>query len=82
MLYEVITILTGETAKQVENRDGKIRLTLNSGKEIIVEKLLAATGRTRNYSGLKLENAGIVYDENGIRVNRHLQTAQPRNNFV
>jgi pyruvate/2-oxoglutarate dehydrogenase complex dihydrolipoamide dehydrogenase (E3) component len=50
---------------------------LQSGeKRISGDALLVATGRRPNVQGLNLENAGVDFDENGIRVDKNLRTNQ------
>jgi pyruvate/2-oxoglutarate dehydrogenase complex dihydrolipoamide dehydrogenase (E3) component len=50
---------------------------LQSGeKHISGDALLVATGRRPNVQGLNLENSGVMYDEQGIRVNQNLRTNQ------
>lgn len=39
--------------------------------------LLVATGRKPNVKSLSLERAGVVHDENGIKVNQQLKTSNP-----
>ncbi len=54
-------------------------LTLQSGNREIdikdVDKVLIAIGRVRNIDSLGLEQAGIQYDRNGIKVNSYSETS-------
>jgi pyruvate/2-oxoglutarate dehydrogenase complex dihydrolipoamide dehydrogenase (E3) component len=43
-----------------------------------VDAILVGTGRAANIEGLGLEQAGIAVDQQGVRVNDALQTANPR----
>jgi mercuric reductase len=47
-------------------------------KKVDHDVLLVATGRTPNVEKLALENAGVEYSENGIKVNNKLMTSNPR----
>jgi mercuric reductase len=47
-------------------------------KKVDHDILLVATGRTPNVEKLALENAGVEYSENGIKVNNKLMTSNPR----
>ena len=47
-------------------------------REWIVDRLLLATGRTPNTEGLGLETAGVEHDREGLRVDAHLRTTNPR----
>ncbi|MBL8235655.1 MAG: FAD-dependent oxidoreductase, partial [Bryobacterales bacterium] len=55
-----------------------VKITLQSGKQVLAEKVLYAIGRTGNTWKLGLENAGISPDDRGrIKVNTHFQTEVP-----
>jgi len=56
---EGITVRTGATVQQAESRGGSIVVTLADGSELASERLLVATGRIANVSGLGLEAAGL-----------------------
>jgi pyruvate/2-oxoglutarate dehydrogenase complex dihydrolipoamide dehydrogenase (E3) component len=56
---------------------GKVRLFLEQNgeqKEMVVDRIFAALGRVPNISGLELDNAGVEYNESGIKINEYLQT--------
>ncbi len=73
---EGIQILTQQTIQQISPDAGGVQVLTTDGKAVIAEKLLVATGRQMDFSGLALENAGVKYHATGIRVNRYLQTSQ------
>ena len=56
---EGINVHIGAAARQVGSRDGSIVVTLAGGMELAGERLLVATGRTVDLSGLGLESAGL-----------------------
>ena len=76
-----ITVLTGTTPEQVEQRDGHLRLTVctpEGEQQLIGSHLLAAVGRIPNTEALTLEAAGIHQDKRGyIQVNERLETNVP-----
>ena len=46
--------------------------------EVIVDQLLVAVGRVANTDRLNLEAVDVKYDQQGVEVNDHLQTTNPR----
>ncbi|MCO5199317.1 MAG: mercuric reductase [Anaerolineae bacterium] len=44
---------------------------------MIVDEILVAAGRAPNVEGLKLENASVNFDDDGIVVDDHLRTSNP-----
>lgn len=61
-----------------EEETDHVRITLDSGKQIVAEKALYSIGRTGNTNRLNLQGAGIEPDERGrITVNEHYQTKTP-----
>ncbi len=61
-----------------EDETDHVRITLDSGKQIVAEKALYSIGRTGNTSRLDLGNAGIEPDDRGrIAVNENYQTCVP-----
>jgi NAD(P) transhydrogenase len=55
-----------------------VQATLESGKTLRAETLLFAVGRQGTTSALKLEKAGLVYDDRErLKVNANFQTTQP-----
>jgi dihydrolipoamide dehydrogenase len=52
--------------KSLETVDGKARLVLESGEEIVAAKALVSVGRRPNSEGLGLETAGIELDQRGF----------------
>jgi pyruvate/2-oxoglutarate dehydrogenase complex dihydrolipoamide dehydrogenase (E3) component len=66
---------------RVEGRpDGPSRVTLQSveGEQMLeADALLVATGRRPNVEGLGLEEAGVAFDDRGIKVDAWLRTTRP-----
>ncbi|MFN8558487.1 MAG: FAD-dependent oxidoreductase [Dehalococcoidia bacterium] len=58
----------------VRAEGGEKALTLADGRELRVDAILAAVGRTPNVDGLGLEKAGVNATPRGIPVNDRLQT--------
>ena len=48
-----------------------------SGLSLTGDYVIAAMGRTANVEDIGLENVGLTYTKNGIKVNGHLQTEVP-----
>ncbi|MBP8153740.1 MAG: mercury(II) reductase [Nitrospira sp.] len=78
---EKVRICTNVTIIRVERRDGGYLVhTQTDGKPEVcrAERLLVATGRRPNTSGIGLVDAGVVSGAKGeIVVNDHLQTSNP-----
>ena len=78
---EKVRICTNVTISQVDRRDGGYLVhTQTDGKPEVcrAERLLVATGRRPNTSGIGLVDAGVVLRAQGeIVVNDHLQTSNP-----
>ena len=75
-----IKILTNTKVTSIEESTVGIRVYLDNGKgiqEIIVEKVLVATGRKPIVVGLALESAGVDYSKAGIKVNNKMETNIP-----
>ena len=74
---EGVTMLAGSGLKNVEAKDGGYVLSTDSGWNVEVSKILAATGRSMDFSGLKLEKAGIKFSPFGITTDKYLRTSVP-----
>ncbi|MBD1860038.1 MULTISPECIES: dihydrolipoyl dehydrogenase family protein [Leptolyngbya] len=72
-----IEILRRQTIQQImPTPEGGVKVLTEEGEVVEAEKLLVATGRKMDFSGLNLEKAGVKYDSTGIQVNPYLQTSQ------
>ncbi len=71
-----IAVHNGQKITKVFERDGKIVLNTEDGKEIASEKMLVAAGRKVDFTELRLENAGIEYGKKGIVVDDYLRTSK------
>lgn len=72
---EGLSVIKNTTISSVSQLEDEVVVQTNSG-EFKAQKILFATGRSIKLDGLKLENAGIAYDDKGIKVNDFLQTSQ------
>lgn len=54
-----IPVETGSAVERVESHSGAIGITLGDGRELFADKLLVATGRRVDVSGLGLEAVGL-----------------------
>lgn len=76
-----VSIVFEASITEVKNEDDSVIITYQSGselKEITVDALLIATGRSANTEHLQLENAHVEVDQRGsILVDEHLCTTNP-----
>lgn len=74
---EGVTILTEMQTKRF-SRQGRTIVAEIEGKQgrrkIEAASVLVAVGRRPNLGGLALEKAGVTFESNGIKVDRHLRT--------
>lgn len=75
---EGVIFITEKQIGNVERQDDKIVATVydkkNEPEEIVADSLLIAVGRRPNLEGLDLRDAGVEYDEKGIKVDDHLRS--------
>jgi pyruvate/2-oxoglutarate dehydrogenase complex dihydrolipoamide dehydrogenase (E3) component len=64
------------TGVAVERAEPGVRLTLSDGSTVEAERLLVATGRTLDTSGLGLEQLGCKVSPRGIDVDERLRAAE------
>jgi pyruvate/2-oxoglutarate dehydrogenase complex dihydrolipoamide dehydrogenase (E3) component len=72
---EGIDVHTQAAAQRVGSRDGSIVVTLAGGTQLASERLLVATGRTVDLSGLGLESAGLDGTARFIQVDERMRAA-------
>jgi pyruvate/2-oxoglutarate dehydrogenase complex dihydrolipoamide dehydrogenase (E3) component len=53
-------------------------LQANETKQLTVDEILVGTGRAPNVEGLNLEQVGVEYSHQGVKVNDYLQTTNPK----
>ncbi len=75
LISEGITVHTGSSTRQVNSLNGSIIVTLDDGTELTGERLLVATGRQVDLSGLNLEPAGLDSTAPLIRVDERMRAA-------
>ncbi|MEZ6095316.1 MAG: FAD-containing oxidoreductase [Pirellulaceae bacterium] len=80
---EGITLEFGASITQIlQNGDNEIVATIQSNqttKQIVVNSVLLATGRTPNVEHLGLDQAGVAFDlKHGIHIDDYLRTSNPR----
>ncbi|PLX69763.1 MAG: mercuric reductase [Denitrovibrio sp.] len=70
-----IKVITNTKVISVEQKNGFVTLnTEGEIDELHAERLLVAVGRKPNINNLGLENAGIEYDNKGVKVDKYLRT--------
>ena len=73
-----IKVITKRIVEGVEKVDHGLCVELSGHDEVIVDKVMFATGRRPNVAGLGLETAGVALDKRGaIAVNEFSQTSVP-----
>jgi NAD(P) transhydrogenase len=77
-----VTLRLGEEVSSIEkftdDHGTRVKIGLQSGKQVIAEKVLYSIGRTGNTWRLGLEHAGLAPDDRGrVKVNSHYQTDVP-----
>jgi glutathione reductase (NADPH) len=73
-----IKVVTGETVTALERDDAGSTAWLSDGRRIAVDRVMFATGRWPNITGLGLEKAGIEIATNGgIAVDAYSRTSVP-----
>jgi NAD(P) transhydrogenase len=77
-----VTLRLNEAVSRLETIEdehgARVRIHLESGKQIVAEKALYSIGRTGATAGLNLEAAGLGADHRGrLNVNESYQTVQP-----
>ncbi|MDR2008357.1 MAG: FAD-dependent oxidoreductase [Alphaproteobacteria bacterium] len=70
-----INFQLGVSIDSIIDKDGKTIVRYNGVNELIVDKILVATGRKPNIEGLGLENTDIALEKGAIKVNDSLQTS-------
>jgi pyruvate/2-oxoglutarate dehydrogenase complex dihydrolipoamide dehydrogenase (E3) component len=72
---EGIEVHAGAAVRHVGTRDGAIVVTLDGGAELTAERLLVATGRTIDLTGLGLESVGLDPKARSIPVDEWMRAA-------
>jgi glutathione reductase (NADPH) len=73
-----IKIITKNIVEAIEKVNGGLDVCLSDHEQVVVDKVMFATGRRPNVKGLGLETAGVRLAENGaIAVNEYSQTSVP-----
>lgn len=71
-----ITLHAGCTISEVSEDSGSKRVVLSDGATIVVDQVMAATGRVPNTAGLGLEEVGVALGDRGeVRVNAASQSS-------
>lgn len=72
---EGISVLIKTKAARIEN--GLVVIDPSGAeKRIEFDRILVAVGRAANVKGMDLENAGVVFDKKGVKVDECLRTSQ------
>ena len=60
-----ITLHSGRTIAKIEAHDSQYQVTFDDGNTLLTDKVMAATGRRPNITGLGLEEAGVSINSKG-----------------
>ncbi|MEM7391702.1 MAG: mercuric reductase, partial [Verrucomicrobiota bacterium] len=75
----VTLALNAGKINNVSIKGKKIAVDYGEGETVVSEALLVAVGRAPNVNGIGLDEAGVQFDpRRGVKVDDHLQTANPR----
>ena len=73
-----IDVRCGHTVTRIDERDGAFWIALSDGARVAADKVMFATGRKPNVTGLGLENAGVRLNKGGaIEVDAFSCTSVP-----
>ncbi len=72
---EGVEFLFGVRSSAAQKCKGHIELTLDDGRRIGCDAILAAIGREPSIQLLRLENAGVQTDQHGIHIDNHCRTS-------
>jgi len=72
---EGIDVITGRSAQRVSSKNGSIVVSLAGGAELTAERLLVATGRTIDLTGLGLESVGLDSAAPALPVDESMRAA-------
>ncbi|MBL1229790.1 NAD(P)/FAD-dependent oxidoreductase [Enterococcus sp. BWB1-3] len=75
MVQDGIHFHFSESVTEIKKEEGLLRVKLEYGKELIVEKAICATGRIPNVEKMNLEEIGVAYSKRGIEVDGFLRTS-------
>ncbi len=82
LVHDGVKIVADSTDQKIgPAENGKIRVSgcsNNQPYDVVVDQLLVAVGRAPNTDRLNLEAANVQYNRQGVNVNDHLQTTNPR----
>ena len=70
---EGIALHTGVSAQRIRAIADGVAVELSDGRNLSAERLLVATGRRANLSGLGLENVGLDPDPRSLEVDGHMR---------
>ena len=60
-----ITLHSGRIIAKIEERGSQYQVTFDDGRSLLTDKVMAATGRRPNITGLGLDEAGVRVSGNG-----------------
>jgi NAD(P) transhydrogenase len=78
MRDEGIVLRFGERVSSITGENGRVRMTMESGKQLTADFVMFAAGRQGNTKDLNLSGAGLEADERGrLKVDQFYRTSTP-----
>jgi pyruvate/2-oxoglutarate dehydrogenase complex dihydrolipoamide dehydrogenase (E3) component len=71
---EGIELHTGVSAQRVRAKNGGVEIELSDGRQLAAERILVATGRKANLTGLGLEAVGLDPDARALEVDARMRS--------
>ncbi len=76
LMDEGMEIHTDAAAQRIRRVDGTLELKCSGGLALTGDTLLLASGHKPNVDDLDLDEAGVIHDQRGIKVDARLRTSQ------
>lgn len=71
-----VTVLLNSKVSAATIHNGTVQVTIEGHDQLVVDKVMVATGRSANVNGIGLQNTSVKFDDKGIEVNDYYQTTE------
>lgn len=71
-----VTVLLNSKVSAATIDNEVVQVTIEGHEQMVVDKVMVATGRSANVNGLGLQNTSVKFDDKGIEVNEYYQTTE------
>lgn len=72
-----VRFVFNDEIEQITTTEAGLAVTTANQEQLVVDAVYTALGRAANVADLRLDQAGVIYDQQGIQTNEYLQTSQP-----